>query len=58
MVGYFLKIQPMKEILEFQDWKGGLKTYRKKKISDQKLINYQKFTRWTLSIRKQTSKRC
>ena len=58
MVGYFLKIQPIKEILEFQDWKGGYETYRKKKISDQKLINYQKFTRWTLSIRKQTSKRC
>ena len=52
-----MKIQPTREILEFQDWKRGYKTYIKNKISNQKLINYQKFTRWTLSIRKQTSKR-
>ena len=57
MVGHFLKIQPIKEILEFQDLKRVYETYTKKKISNQKLINYQKFTRWTLSIRKQTSKR-
>ena len=57
MVGHFLKIQPNKEILEFQDWKRGCETYTKKKISNQKLINYQKFTTWTLSIRKQTSQR-
>ena len=44
-VGHFLKIQPIKEILEFQDLKRGYETYTKKKISNQKLINYQKFTR-------------
>ena len=45
MVGHFLKIQQIKETLEFQDWKRGYETYTKKKISNQKLINYQKFTR-------------
>ena len=58
IVGHFLKIQPIKEILEFEDWKRGYETYARKKISNQKLINYQKFTRWTLLTRKQTSKRC
>ena len=58
MVGHFLKIQPIKKILEFQDWKRGYETYTEKEISNQKLINYQKFTRWTLSIRKKISERC
>ena len=34
MVGHFLKIQPIKEILEFQDWKRGYEVYTKKKISN------------------------
>ena len=53
MVGHF---QPIEEILEFQDWKRGYETYTKKEVSNQKLINYQKITRWTLSIRKETNK--
>ena len=40
LVGHFLKIEQIKEILEFQDWKRGYETYTKKKISNQKLINY------------------
>ena len=32
MLEHVLKIQPLKEILEFQDWKRGYETYTKKKI--------------------------
>ena len=32
MLEHVLKIQPLKEILEFQDWKRGYKTYTKKKF--------------------------
>ena len=31
MLEHVLKIQPLKEILEFQDWKRGYETYTKKK---------------------------
>ena len=54
MQGHFLKIPPLKKVLEFQDWKKTTKLVQKKtqtrKTSDWKL------TRWTLSIRKQTKK--
>ena len=42
MVGHFLKLQLVKEILEFQDWKKGYETYTKKKISNQKLNQLSK----------------
>ena len=32
MLEHVLKIQPLKEILEFQDWKRGYETYTKKKF--------------------------
>ena len=31
MLEHVLKIQPLKEILEIQDWKRGYETYSKKK---------------------------
>ena len=37
MLRHFLKIQPLKEILESQGWKGSYETYTEKTISDQKL---------------------
>ena len=32
MLEHVLKIQPLKEILEFQHWKRGYETYTKKKV--------------------------
>ena len=48
MVEHFPKIQPLKEILEFQNWKRAYETYKKRKSQTRNLINYQKFKRWTL----------
>ena len=49
MQGHFLKIPPLKKLLEFQDWKKDYKAYTKKKISNQKLNQWFK---WDLSTRK------
>ena len=60
MLRHFLKIQPLKEILESQGWKESYETYTEKTISDQKLnqLLTSLSIAQTFSIRKQTSKRC
>ena len=57
MLEHVLKIQPLKEILEFQDWKRGYKTYTKKKYSNHKLNQLSKickinFTNWKTNKQK------
>ena len=57
MQEHVLKIQPLKEVLEFQDWKRGYKTYTKKKYSNHKLNQLSKiykidFANWKTNKQK------
>ena len=54
----FLKNSTTHENIKILRLKEEYKTYTKKKTSNQNYINDWKLKRWTLSIRKQTSKRC
>ena len=56
MLEHVLKIQPLKEILEFQDWKRGYETYTKKsshqKLSQLSKIYKMNFNNWKTNKQK------
>ena len=57
MLEYFLKIQPLKEILEFQDWKKGYETYTRKKFSNHKLNQLLKIYKMNFINQKSNKKK-
>ena len=58
MLELSLKVPQLKKILEFQNQKKAYEIYTKRKFWTKNQTNDWKLTKWTLSIRKQTSKRC
>ena len=58
MLELSLKVPQLKKILEFQNQKKAYEIYTKRKFGTKNQTNDWKLTKWTLSIRKQTSKRC
>ena len=54
----FSKDSTTQENIRISRLKENCKTYAKKKTSNQKLNQWLKLARWTLSIGKQTGKRC
>ena len=52
MLELFLKIPPLKKILEFQDWKKTAKLIQKRKLQTRNVANDWKLAKQTLSIRK------
>ena len=57
MLEDFLKIQPLKEILEFQDWKKGYETYTRKKFSNHKLNQLLKIYKMNFINQKSNKKK-
>ena len=57
MLEDFLKIQPLKEILEFQDWKKGYETYTRKKFSNHKLNKLLKIYKMNFINQKSNKKK-
>ena len=58
MLELSLKVPQLKKILEFQNQKKAYEICTKRKFRTKNQTNDWKLTKWTLSIRKQTSKRC